>query len=243
MPFTATIKRSGILNRLFRISQFDFHNFTRTTTTILEKQEKLYRTAFALAMFTIVYNVTEGIISTYLGFEDESLALFGFGTDSFIEVISGLGIAHMILRIQKNPESNRDNFERTALRITGVAFYLLVVGLVVSSVYNIWTGHKPLNTFSGVIISGISILVMWILVWWKRKVGHELDSAPILADANCTLVCVYMSIILLVSSAIYELFKIPYIDSIGTLGLAYFAFSEGKECFEKAKSNKHCCCD
>ena len=209
----------------------------------MSNQYKLYRTAFALALFTIFYNVAEGIISTYLGFEDESLALFGFGTDSFIEVISGLGIAHMILRIQRNPDSNRDNFERTALRITGVAFYLLVVGLVVSSVYNIWTGHKPLTTFWGVVISTISILVMWILVWWKRKVGHQLNSDPILADANCTLVCVYMSVILLVSSVIYELFKIPYIDSIGTLGLAYFAFSEGKECFEKARSNKHCACD
>lgn len=208
----------------------------------MEKQQQLYKVAFGLALFTIFYNVVEGIVSTYLGFEDESLALFGFGTDSFIEVISGLGIAHMILRIQKNPESNRDNFERTALRITGVAFYILVVGLVVTSLYNIWTGHRPLTTFWGVVISLISILIMWILVLWKRKVGNQLNSAPILADANCTLVCVYMSIILLVSSGIYELFKIPYIDSLGTLGLAYFAFKEGKECFEKANSNKHCCC-
>lgn len=209
----------------------------------MEHQKKLYRTAFALALFTIFYNIAEGIISTHLGFEDESLALFGFGTDSFIEVISGLGIAHMVLRIQKNPDSNRDNFERTALRVTGTAFYLLVVGLVTTSLYNIWTSHKPLTTFWGVVISAISILVMWILVWWKRKVGNQLESAPILADANCTLVCVYMSIILLVSSGIYELFKVPYIDSIGTLGLAYFAFKEGRECFEKARSDKHCCCD
>ncbi|WP_228236749.1 cation transporter [Allomuricauda sp. M10] len=208
----------------------------------MEKQHQLYKTAFGLALFTIFYNVAEGIISTYLGFEDESLALFGFGTDSFIEVISGLGIAHMILRIQKNPESNRDNFERTALRITGVAFYILVAGLVVTSLYNIWIGHRPLTTFWGVVISLISILIMWILVLWKRKVGNQLNSAPILADANCTLVCVYMSIILLVSSGVYELFRIPYIDSLGTLGLAYFAFKEGKECFEKANKDKHCCC-
>ncbi|MEC7262837.1 MAG: cation transporter [Bacteroidota bacterium] len=209
----------------------------------MEKQQQLYKTAFGLALFTIFYNVAEGIISTYLGFEDESLALFGFGTDSFIEVISGLGIAHMVLRIKKNPESNRDSFERTALRITGVAFYILVVGLVVSSLYNIWIGHRPLTTFWGVVISVVSILIMWILVLWKRRVGKQLDSAPILADANCTLVCVYMSIILLVSSGIYELFNIPYVDSLGTLGLAYFAFKEGKECFEKANSDKHCCCN
>ncbi|WP_242202349.1 cation transporter [Aestuariivivens insulae] len=205
--------------------------------------KRWFKVAFGLAVFTIIYNIAEGLISTYLGFEDESLALFGFGSDSFIEVISGFGIAHMVLRIQNNPNSKRDNFERTALRITGTAFYILVFGLVITSLYNIYTGHKPLTTFWGVVISIISILIMWILVVWKRKVGTQLDSAPILADANCTLVCVYMSIILLVSSGIYELFGIPYIDSIGTLGLSYFAFKEGKECFEKAKSDKNCCCD
>ena len=212
-------------------------------TTLSNRTSHLFRVAFGLAIFTIVYNVIEGVVSTYLGFEDESLALFGFGIDSFIEVISGLGIVHMIVRIQQNPDSSRDEFERRALRITGTAFYILVAGLVVTSVYNIWIGHMPITTFWGVVISILSILVMYILVWWKRKVGRELNSQPILADANCTMVCVYMSVILLVSSGIYELFGIPYIDSLGTLGLAYFAFKEGKECFEKANSNEICCCD
>lgn len=204
---------------------------------------KLYRIAFNLAIITIVYNIAEGIIATYLGYEDESLALFGFGSDSFIEVISGLGIAHMILRIQNNPLSKRDDFERTALKITGYAFYILVAGLIVTSIYNIWVGHKPDTTLWGIVISSISILVMWVLVVLKRKVGNELNSTPILADANCTLVCIYMSIILLISSGIYELTGFPYIDSIGTLGLAYFAFKEGQECFELAKSDKNCSCD
>jgi len=204
---------------------------------------KLYKIAFGLAVFTIFYNIVEGLVSTYLGFEDESLALFGFGADSFIEVISGIGIAHMIIRIKNNPTSKRDPFERTALQITGFAFYLLVIALVITSSYNIWTGHKPITTVFGVIISVISIVVMLILVAWKRKVGKELKSDPILADANCTLVCVYMSIILLLSSGIYELTNFAYADSLGTLGLAYFAFKEGKECFEKANSDKYCGCD
>jgi divalent metal cation (Fe/Co/Zn/Cd) transporter len=208
----------------------------------MSDSNKLYKIAFALAIFTIFYNVAEGLISTYFGFEDESLALFGFGTDSFIEVISGLGIAHMVLRIQKNPGSSKDRFERTALRITGSAFYVLVVGLVATSSLNIWTGHQPVTTFWGVVVSALSILVMWLLVMWKRKVGRELNSEPILADANCTLVCVYMSVILLASSGLYELFRLPYIDSLGSLGLSYFAFTEGKECFEKANSEKYCSC-
>lgn len=205
--------------------------------------KKLFNLALALAFFTIIYNLAEGIISTYLGYEDESLALFGFGTDSFIEVLSGIGIAHMILRIKRNPDSNRDSFERTALRITGTAFYILVAGLVTTGIYNIITGHNPVTTFWGIVISIISILVMWLLVAGKRKVGNSLNSAPILADANCTLVCIYMSVILLVSSGLYETAGIPYIDSIGALGLSYFAFNEGRECFEKARSNNHCACD
>jgi divalent metal cation (Fe/Co/Zn/Cd) transporter len=214
-----------------------------TAEMLPTKTNSLYKIVLGLAIFTIVYNVAEGLISTYLGFDNESLALFGFGSDSFIEVISGLGIAHMIIRIQRQPQSNRDNFEKTALRITGYAFYTLVVALVITSFYNIWSGHKPITTFWGIVISAISILVMWFLVLSKRRVGKQLNSAPVLADANCTMVCVYMSIILLVSSGIYELTNIRYIDSIGTLGLSYFAFKEGKECFAKVSSDKYCSCD
>ena len=158
------------------------------------------------------------------------------------EIPIWLLVANLALRIQHKPDSKRDQFERTALRITGFAFYALVFGLVITSVYNIWAGHNPITTFWGIIISIISILIMWILVVWKRRVGKKLNSDPILADANCTLICVYMSIILLASSGIYELFGVPYIDSIGTLGLSYFAFKEGKECFEKANSDKYCSC-
>lgn len=206
--------------------------------------KKLYKTAFFLALFTILYNVVEGVISTYFGFEDESLTLFGFGTDSFIEVISGLGVASMILRIEKKPESKRDSLEKTALKITGTAFFTLVIGLVITSVYNIYIGHKPVTTFWGVVISILSILIMWFLVAWKKNVGNKLNSAPILADANCTLVCIYMSVILLISSAVYYFFAVLYIDSVGTLALSYFAFKEGKECFEKANnSNYSCSCE
>lgn len=214
-----------------------------TAELSITENERLYKIAFFLALFTIIYNIAEGLVSTYLGFEDGSLTLFGFGSDSFIEVISGIGIASMVIRIRKRPDSNRDRFERTALLITGVSFYILVVALVVTSFYNIWTGHKPKTTYAGVIISIISILVMWGLLAWKKRVGKKLNSSPILADANCTMVCIFMSLILLISSGIYVLIRIPYIDSIGTLGLAFFAYREGKECFEKANNEKHCCCD
>ncbi len=214
-----------------------------SVTTLSEKEKKLYTLALGLAVFTILYNLVEGIIATWFGYEDETLTLFGFGVDSFIELISGVGIAHMILRIRHNPQAQRDSFERTALRITGTAFYLLVAGLLIGAGLVVYTGQKPETTFWGVIISCISILVMLALIYGKRKAGRGLNSEAILADANCTLVCVYMSIILLISSGLYELTGLPYIDAAGTLGLAWFSYKEGKECFEKAASDKYCACD
>ena len=76
---------------------------------------------------------------------------------------------------------------------------------------------------------------MWALVAAKRKVGRALDSAPILADANCTLVCIYMSLVLLAASFIYQLTGFGFVDSLGALGLIFFSAREGGESFKKAK--------
>ena len=204
------------------------------TTLTPSMMNRYWSYALWLALFTILYNFAEGLISIFFGISDETLTLFGFGIDSFIEVMSGLGIFAMVLRIRQNPETPRSQFERTALRVTGTSFYLLAVGLGVTAIYNLFTAHKPETTTAGLIISLISIAIMWLLVIGKRKVGKTLNSSPILADANCTMVCVYMSVVLLVSSLIYELTGFGFVDSIGALGLIYFSFSEGKESFEKA---------
>ncbi|HMU91488.1 MAG TPA: cation transporter [Anaerolineales bacterium] len=198
--------------------------------------------ALWLAIFTVFYNIAEGLVSISFGVSDEALTLFGFGVDSFIEVISGAGILAMVLRIRQNPNTSRTRFEVTALRITGTSFYLLAVGLGVSAIYNLVIGHKPDTTLPGIVISVISIAVMWALVMGKRKTGRMLNSMPILADANCTMVCIYMSVILLISSLVYAVSGFGFIDSIGALGLIYFSYKEGREAFEKA-NGLECTCE
>lgn len=205
-------------------------------------EQKLFKQAYLLSLFTICYNIIEGIISMILGYKDETLALFGFGIDSFIEVMSGIGIAVMILRIRQNPESPKSLFEIKALKITGVSFYLLSVGLLAGIVVNLINHHKPETTLWGVVISLVSIAVMVWLMNAKKKVGRQLNSEPIMADANCTKVCVYMSIVLLISSLVYELTGFAYADALGAAGLIYFSFTEGKEAFDKAKFKECNCC-
>ena len=202
---------------------------------------KILRTALILAIITVVYNIAEGIFSVYFGASDDTLALLGFGVDSFVEVISGIGVLHMVIRMQHSKTETYDKFERQALRITGRAFYLLTAGLVVGSIINIVMGIKPETTIAGIIISSISIITMYVLMNAKMKVGKKLNSDAIIADANCTKTCFYLSFILLGSSLLYELFGISYFDIIGSLGIAWFAFTEGREALEKSKAEKMGC--
>ena len=207
-------------------------------------KQKLYNFALYLSLFTIIYNIVEGVISTLVGFSDQSLTLFGFGVDSFIETISGIGIAAMIFRITNNPSSSKSIFEITALTITGWSFYVLSGGLVISSTLSIISGKQPESTFWGVVISIVSIAAMLVLIYYKKNVGRALDSKAIISDAQCNVVCVYMSVTLLMSSFLYEFFSLPYVDAAGALGLVYFSIQEGRECFEKAESlNDSCGCD
>ena len=206
--------------------------------------DKLLRKALVLAIITVLYNILEGFFSIIFGAGDETLALFGFGLDSFVEVISGIGILHLVYRMNYGQIEHRDQFEKTALKITGFAFYVLSIGLVIGSLLIVIEDVKPESTVPGIIISLISILTMYYLMNAKLKVGKELNSDAIIADANCTKTCFYLSFVLLISSGLYEIFEVGYIDAIGSLGIAYFAFSEGKEAFEKVRTgNLSCSCE
>jgi divalent metal cation (Fe/Co/Zn/Cd) transporter len=197
--------------------------------------------AFVLSLITIFYNIAEGIVSVFFGTQDDTLALLGFGIDSFVEVISGIGIAHMIYRMRKSDIQSHDAFERKALRITGTAFYLLTGGLFLGVILSLINHKSPETTVVGIIIAGISICTMYLLMYYKLKAGKQLKSEAIISDANCTRTCLYLSIILLVSSILFEWLHIAYIDMAGSLGIAWFAFSEGREAFEKSSKNEPGC--
>jgi divalent metal cation (Fe/Co/Zn/Cd) transporter len=213
-----------------------------TEQTKLMDEARLYKTAFILSAFTILANIGEGVFSTQLGFRNESLALFGFGIDSFIEVLSAIGITIMLLRIWRNPSSPRSKFEVTALRITGISFYILTAGLLFTGIFNLITRSFPETTFWGIIISILSISTMIFLYLFKLRTGKRLNSDAIIADANCTKTCIYMSIVLLISSLAFELTGVAVLDVIGAFGIAWFSYSEGREAFQKATTRGECNC-
>jgi len=209
----------------------------------ISNDNKYMKLALWLSAFTILANLVEGGFSTFYGAQDETLALFGFGIDSFVEVISAVGITMMLVRTFRNPDSPRSSFEGLALKMTGAGFYLLTAGLVITSVLSLLNRQGPSTTLGGIIISLISLSVMIFLYFAKLKTGRELNSAAIIADANCTKTCIYMSVVLLVSSLTFALTGFALLDVLGALGIAWFAFSEGREAFEKARGVNEDCCD
>lgn len=217
---------------------------TSITLTIGKPSRKLFLRARLLAVITILYNIVEGVVSVWFGLEDDTLALFGFGLDSFVEVISAVGILHMVSRQARTmtaPAFAPDHFEATALRITGGAFYLLAAGLTATVGLDLYAGNPPETTLWGIIVASVSIVSMGLLINLKMKVGRALRSDAIVADANCTRACLYLSIVLLISSVGYEVFNVGWIDSIGALAVVWFAIKEGRESFEKAQG-KACSC-
>ena len=205
------------------------------------EKTSLLKCAQLLSFITIFYNLAEGLVSILLGWDDETLSLFGFGVDSFVEVVSGIGILHMVVRLRHNPSENQDRFEQKALRFTGSSFYLLSFCLILTAVFNLYQKHRPETTFWGIVISSISIYTMWALIYFKRQVGKQLDSDAILADAECTKTCLVLSFVLLLASTGYEITGIAGLDAIGAIVIAIFSFREGREAFEKAQG-KSCNC-
>lgn len=202
-----------------------------------EERARLLARANLLALVTIGYNIVEGLVSVGFGLQDETVALFGFGLDSFVEVISGVGIWHMLRRLRANPGAERaDAFEKRALRVTGGAFFLLAAGLVATAAVNVARGRAPETTFWGVVVGLVSIATMWALIRLKMSVGRALGSAAIVADAACTRACLALSFVLLASSLGYEATGLRHLDSLGALGIAALAWREGREAFTKART-------
>lgn len=201
-----------------------------------------WRKAIALSVVTIAFNILEGAISTFFGARDESLSLFGFGVDSFAEVASSVGILLMTWRISSQSTSAKSSLERRAFMVTSISFFVISGALLVSAASSILVNHSPRTTLPGTLVSLLSIGLMLVLVRLKRQVGTVLGSEPILADARCGEVCIYMSVVLLASSLLYLVSGIGFVDSIGALGLSFLSLREGRSSWIASQSTKNSCC-
>lgn len=187
-----------------------------------------------LAWATIAWNVVEAGVSIWAGLQAGSTALLGFGIDAVIETMS----ATVVLWQLWDPDL-ADARERRALRLIGASFFLLTAWIVVESVRDLVTATAPATSTVGIVITSLSLVVMPVLAMTKRRVGREMHSQVVLADAQETLLCTWLSAIVLAGLALNAAFGWWWADPVAALGVAWLALGEGREAWSGDHHHDH----
>lgn len=178
-----------------------------------------------LEYFTIGWNTLEGLVAVIAGAFAGSISLVGFGIDSFIEVTSG---AALLWRMSVDADVHRrERNERLALRIVGLCFIALAAYVAYESMGDLIRRQPPERSIPGIVLAIVSLLVMPVLSRAKRKVGMELGSAAMHADARQTDFCVYLSAILLCGLLLNALFGLWWADPVAGLIMVPVIAKEG----------------
>jgi divalent metal cation (Fe/Co/Zn/Cd) transporter len=176
-----------------------------------------------LVAATITYNVVEAVTAITAGIGASSAALIGFGLDSTIEVASATAVAWQFTA------SNHEARERTALRIIAVSFFALAGYVAFEALRSLLGAGEAQPSTPGLVLAGLSLAIMPGLSWAQRRAGTELGSLSAVADSKQTLLCTYLSGVLLMGLALNSLFGWSWADPIAALVIAALAVREGRE--------------
>jgi divalent metal cation (Fe/Co/Zn/Cd) transporter len=197
----------------------------------VEARRRLGRRAQLLAAASVGYNVIEAVVAIAAGVVAGSVALIGFGLDSVVEMSSGLIILWQFRHAV--PESR----ERLALRLIGLSFFALAAYVTVESVRSLVGGSDPAPSSVGIGLAVLSLLVMPVLSWAQRRTGRTLGSASVVADSTQTLLCTYLSGVLLAGLLLNALLGWSWADPVAALVIAAVAAKEGVEAWR----GDNCC--
>jgi divalent metal cation (Fe/Co/Zn/Cd) transporter len=205
------------------MSATDTH--THPTLTAPERA-RLGRRAQLLAGASVTYNVVEAVIAVTAGIVAGSVALVGFGLDSVVEVSSGLIILWQFRH--RLPESR----EQQALRLMAFSFFALAAYVTFESVRALFGGAEPAPSPVGIGLAIASLIIMPWLSWAQRRTGRALGSNAVVADSTQTLLCTYLSAVLLVGLVLTATLGWGWTDPIAGLVIAAVAVREGIEAWK-----------
>ena len=172
---------------------------------------------------TISYNVIEAVVAITAGSIASSAALIGFGLDSMVEVTSAAAVSWQFSA--RDPETR----EKAALRIIAFSFFALAGYVTVDAVRGLFGVGEASPSTVGMILAAVSLLIMPVLSYGQRRTGRELGSTSAVADSKQTLLCTYLSGVLLVGLAMNAAFGWSWADPIAALVIAAVAVREGRE--------------
>lgn len=202
-----------------------------TVVTTTATQRHLTRRALWLAVFTVVYNLAEGVLAVVAGLAAGLVSVVGFGFDSGIESASAvlLGL-RLVARLRDGEHDERR--ERLTLRAIALTFFALAAYVVVEGVRELLVGERPDASPLGVAVLLASLIVMPVLVALKVRVGRRLGDRLILADAAETRVCILLSVSTLAGLLVYQFTGAWWADPVAGFVIAAFAIREGREAWE-----------
>ncbi|MEV6900354.1 cation transporter [Amycolatopsis sp. NPDC051372] len=196
-----------------------------------ERRAVLTRRVRLLVAATITYNVIEAVTALSAGTIASSTALIGFGLDSVIEVASAAAVVWQFSG--KDPEAR----ERAALKVIALSFFALAAYVTVESARALFGSGVAEHSTVGIVLAAVSLLVMPFLSAAQRRAGREMGSASAVADSKQTLLCTYLSGVLLVGLLLNSLFGWSWADPVVALVIAAVAVREGREAWR----GEHCC--
>jgi len=192
----------------------------------------LLKKASRLEYLTVFWNVVEGVIAVAAALAAGSVALLGFGLDSFVESTSGLILLWRLSKEQRSTDVSAEGIERLdrrAHRLVGATLFLLAAYIAGDSALALWNGERPEVSFVGLGLVSLSIAVMWWLAQTKAQAARELNSRALQADSFQTLACWWLSIVTLVGLGLNAAFGWWWADPVAAVGVAAFVVREGRE--------------
>ena len=196
---------------------------TLSTTLTPQRRQALGRRAQQLAAASVTYNAVEAVVSIAAGTAASSIALVGFGLASMVEMFSGLIILWQFR--QPMPETR----ERSALRAIAWSFFALAAYVTFESVRTLVLREQPEHSTVGIVIAALSLAIMPTLSWAQRRTGRALGSTTVVADSKQTLLCTYLSAVLLVGLLLNSTLGWWWADPLVGLVVAWLAVREGRE--------------
>ncbi|WP_121750931.1 cation transporter [Streptomyces sp. E2N166] len=187
-----------------------------------------------LVAATITYNVIEAIVAITAGTMASSTALIGFGLDSVIEVSSAAAVAW---QFSAADPAVREARERRTLRIISVSFFALAAYVGVDAVRALTGNGEAESSVTGIVIAALSLAIMPFLSAAQRRAGRELGSASAVADSKQTLLCTYLSAVLLLGLVLNATLGWSWADPIAAVVIAAIAAKEGRDAWR----GKGCC--
>lgn len=201
-----------------------------TTITTSPERGRLLKRGLRLEYLTVGWNVVEGLLAVTVALAAGSVALLGFGIDSFIEVMSGLIIVWRLHAEREAADHETvERLERRAQRLVATSLVALAAYVVADAVTTLASGEKPTPSVAGVVLAALSLGVMWWLARAKRRTAIGLGSRAMEADAFQTTACWWLSLTVLVGVGLNMVFGLWWADPVAALVIPYFLVREARE--------------